>query len=850
MDILARRYNEPMNIKNRARRTISALLSVALLHATIAPEVWAQVHVGDVSAPVGNGGASAAGSAASASAGAAGPALSLPASAITGPSASLFGAPSAAAVAALPASAISAAPSRAANPAALAARPSAAATATSAAPAAIAAALAPTAAASTSDKGPAASKASAPSAREAADAPASIESGSRTVGVASRVSRRFAELKNYFSGRKDAGAAGAPAAAAPSSLSANDGVVRASGLAPAPKDAASDKVSSSGGDTAPPAPPAPPSEGPNDGGKSSKAPAFGLGLAGASIIGYMLTMQIGLEAQGVAMPQLTENAFKDFTLLPLVTVFASIGSMVGQPMAKFFTSKFGLGKTFYGAQALRAISLGAMVLMFGTGMMSIPLMMAFYAFNGIVTGVSSTAEGTLRKMILADKGVSQQSFRTWWQLLAESLAVPAPMIFGALVHSMGAIGAPAVTAVYPVTILLGLILAYVLKVYPLKDVKKASDAAAQAAADAAKTAADAKAATSPEAPAPKLGAWARFKGAAGQIFKNMEEGKNYVMSVPYLKYSLMAAVVFDLFNVMIYRLISPGYGKMTGGEAGLSAIQGNIVGMFSLGGLLLSIVFITMENVAKARAKKNPAPDAATAAAAERSSMLRWTLAGIPALALLATMALHVALPLAPIVFAGTNWVPSSLLAAALVPFGFLQVAASIKLNSYFQEKLPNDADKVQKALSFSGSMMTALSIVTMLALRPLFSAVSVFNPFPWLAATLLPAAAIGLFILYRKLTAATKPEAIAQAEADQKANEGKPSKPSGYVGLILGIVAAAVVITALPMIPGVAGFIASLGVGGKFALNLALTLLLPVAGAFLNLRRNKAKSAPSSPSR
>ncbi len=126
-------------------------------------------------------------------------------------------------------------------------------------------------------------------------------------------------------------------------------------------------------------------------------------------------MQVGLEAQGVAMPQLTENAFKDFTLLPLVTVFASIGSKIGQPMSKFFTEKFGLAKTFYAAHALRAVSLGAMVVLFGTGMMSMPLMMAFYFVNGIVTGVAATAEGTLKKLILAEKGVSQQSFRTWWQ---------------------------------------------------------------------------------------------------------------------------------------------------------------------------------------------------------------------------------------------------------------------------------------------------------------------------------------------------------------------------------------------------------------------------------------------------
>src|SRR6185312_7587243 len=141
---------------------------------------------------------------------------------------------------------------------------------------------------------------------------------------------------------------------------------------------------------------------------------------------------------------------------------------------------------------------------FGTGMMSMPLMMAFYFMNGIVTGVAATAEGTLKKLILTEKGVSMQSFRTWWQLLAESLAVPAPIIFGGLVATLGAMGAPLVTAVYPVTILLGLILAYILHVYPLKDVKKASDqAAAQVnAASPAPEAAPAGEAAKPQETAP------------------------------------------------------------------------------------------------------------------------------------------------------------------------------------------------------------------------------------------------------------------------------------------------------------------------------------------------------------
>lgn len=848
-----------MKLKDKALRATSLILSFALVQLSFGPEAIAQVvQVTAVPAPV--GGVSGAAGSASNAAPVNAMALQMPAGAITG--SPIAAVPSAFAAApqvalALPVSAISNTSLHAVAAPALAAAPAASAAPT---PGHGAPALAVSPAASAPEKGDEKARLSAqtPAATPVASASAEkLESGPRTATAGSRMSRRIAELKSFFSVRRDAGAIAAASneSASVSAAVADAGALRSSGLAAASKPS-DDKISQGGGDNAPPAPasPAP---------KKSKAAWFGLGAAGISIIAYALTMQVGLEAQGVAMPQLTQNAFKDFTLLPLVTVFASIGSMIGQPMSKYFTEHFGLAKTFYAAHALRALSLGAMVVLFGTGMMSMPLMMAFYFMNGIVTGVAATAEGTLKKLILTEKGVSMQSFRTWWQLLAESLAVPAPIIFGGLVATLGAMGAPLVTAVYPVTILLGLILAYILHVYPLKDVKKASDQAAAQTKDAA-SAPSAEAASAP-APAPageaakspetakaKTGVWGGMKSAAAKIFGNMEDGKNYVMSIPYLKYSLMGAVAFDLFNILIYRLIAPGYGKMTGGAAGLSAVQGNIVGMFSLGGLLLSVVFITMESMAKKKAAKNgTTPEAA--AAAERSSMLRWFMVGIPALALLATMSLHIALPFAPLMLLGTNWMPSSVLAAALVPFGFFQVASSIKLNSYFQEKLPQDAGKVQKALAFSGSVMTALSILTILAMRPLFTAVEVFNPFPWLAMALLPIG-VGLFFLRRKLASATTPEAMAAADAELAAHEADPNaaaKPvGGYVGLILGIVAAAVVITALPMIPGVAGALAALSVLMRFGVNLGLTLLIPAAGYFIGRAKGRKSAKKADPSK
>ncbi len=65
-------------------------------------------------------------------------------------------------------------------------------------------------------------------------------------------------------------------------------------------------------------------------------------------------------------------------------------------------------------------------------------------------------------------------------------------------------------------------------------------------------------------------------------------------------------------------------------------------------------------------------------------------------------------------------------------------------------------------------------------------------------------------------------------------------SKAGGYVGIILGVLAAALILTALPFVPGLGGWVKALGVLGKFALHLGVALAGPIAGYFADraLRR------------
>jgi len=797
-------------------RVVAAVLAFALVQASFGTQAWAQVvNVGAISAPV--GGSAAAAVNVPAAGGSFTPALSLSNASLG----TTFSAPSIA-----PVPQLSQAAAFAAAPSAFSFAPSAAPSidASRAVPSALVPVAAPVPAAASKADAPA-PDASPAAASEAASkaAPTTVRTGPLTGRAASKASSIISGVRAFFGGKS---AESVPAAreAAAVLTGAPLSAPHTSDLEPSTERGAL-LPQSGGGKNEPPAPPSKP-----EGAKGKGW--FGLGAIVAALIGGMLIMQLGLEAQGAAMAQLTEDSFGDFSILAQVAIFASIGSMIGQQLAQFFSVKFGLTKTFYAAHTFRAVSLATMVILLGTGHMALPLMFVFYALNGVVTGVAATAEGTLRKFLLAQQGVSQQKFRTWWQLLAEIVAVPAPMILGGLVLT---IGASWITALYPATILLGLMLFLMLKVIPLGAAKRIENMVADAGKAAAMTEKSSAPMTEKPSARSAEGAWQKVKNAFKQIFANMEEGKDFVFKNAVLKYSLAGAVIFDLMNVLIYRLITPGYGKLVAGSAGMAAVQGNLVGMFSLGGLLLAAVFVILEKRDK---KKNAGRTPDELLAAERSSMLRWTMLGIPALGLLGVMAFNLVLPFAPLMFMDINWVPSTMLAAALIPFGFMQVAASIKLNSYFQERLPADSAKVQKALAFSGSAMTALSIVLMLALKPLFGDLAAFNPFPYLAMALVPLGA-AVFFIQRKLANATKPENLKLA-----ADAPGEKTAGGFVGILLGVITAALLLSFVPSIPAVAGFMAGLGILGKFALHLGVALAIPTAGWFadraLRKRANK----------
>ena len=191
-----------MKTKNLALRATTLTLSFALIQVSFGPEAWSQIvpMVGGLSAPVG-GASSAAGSANFAASGGGAATLQIPTASLTASPTASTPSPFAAAqlpVPSLPVPAIGAAAPAAGSafsPAAFAAAPI---EQPRSAPA-----LSASAAASLPAKID--SESSAPTPAVAPNAGFVFQTGPRTAGIGARMSLRFAELRNFFSGRKDAG---------------------------------------------------------------------------------------------------------------------------------------------------------------------------------------------------------------------------------------------------------------------------------------------------------------------------------------------------------------------------------------------------------------------------------------------------------------------------------------------------------------------------------------------------------------------------------------------------------------------------------------------------------------------
>jgi hypothetical protein len=694
-----------MKIPSRPRRVVASVLALALLHATVGTPVWAQVvGVGAISAPV--GGSAAAAVNAPVAGGSFSPALSLS-------NAGLIGTLSAPSIAPIP------------QLSGVAAAPSALSIAPSAAPSVdasrvVPAALVPAAVAAAASKSDAPKLDAAPAAASKA-APAALKTGPLTGSAASKAASIIAGVRAFFGGKS---AESVPAAqeAAAVLTAAPLSAPHASDLTPAQEDAAHAEAAQ--GKNEPPAPPAAPEDG---GGKSW----FGLGKSAVFFIGSLVVAQIGVEALGAAMPALVQKTFGDFTVVAQLGIFASIASIVGRQLGPIAVTKWGLRKVYLVGTATRIVSISILCALLATGHMTLPLMMVFYCINGLIGGVTMTAESSIPPALMGGSQAKIEKFWTWEQTLLEIIGVSGPIVTGAVVVSMGFL--PALIA-FPATFAIALAILF----FTLRIPQKVE---AMRLVDLQKKQSD-----------PKTGG---VKNAFGQFFHRIAEGAKLVWHNPLLRTSFIAYTVYTMLNPFLYSMIAPAYGIRLVGADNMAAVYGLLTGLYSLGGLLGGFVMIREQKKLTAAKQKGMTDGEETEAL--RQSMLKWMKWGAVGLAAILTLAFPIAPLSAFVALPGfLSWAGAlTLPALALIPFGVAQVIATVKLRSYFQAKVPEG--RMPEAMGFFGSASLAVSTVGLLALKYLFKGVAGFTPF-WIIAALMIPLAIYYLYLTRSLNKASAP--------------------------------------------------------------------------------------------
>jgi len=654
-------------------RALAAFLAFALVHVSFGSQAWAQV-IGAVNAPVGG------------SAVAPVHPFSSPVTPVNAVSASLSNAGPAGSflAASLPPaafphpSAVSAAASAAVTPGALVARPSAVA----AVPGKV------------SETGP-----------------VTLQAGPRTGRIAGKTAAVIAGVRAFFGGKT---VENVPAAEGAVALDAPLSAAHALGLTPTADDGALD-ARSDGGKNEPPVPPTAP-----DAGGANKG-WFGLGRAAVFFIGALVVGQIGVEALGSAMPALVQKTFGDFTVVAQLGIFFSIASIIGRQLGPLAVTKWGLRKTYLLGTATRIVSISALCFLLATGHMTLPLMMAFYCMNGLIGGVTMTAETSIPPALMGSNQAKIEKFWTWEQTLLEIIGVAGPIVTGAVVTSMGFL--PALLA-FPAAFAIALaILFFTLRIPQKVEAMRLADLK-----------------NKKNDPQGVNG----VRGAFGQFFHRVAAGAKLVWRNPLLRTSFLAYTVYMMLNPFLYSMIAPAYGILLVGADHMASVYGLLTGLYSFGGLLGGFLMIR-EQKKLHEAKKKGMSDAEESEALRRS-MLKWMKWGAAGLLSILTLAVPIS-PLGALLhlpgflsWAGALTLP----AVALIPFGVAQVIATVKLRSYFQAKVPEG--RMPEAMGFFGSASLAVSTLGLLALKYLFKNVGGSTPFMIIAALMIP---LGVYYLY-----------------------------------------------------------------------------------------------------
>lgn len=447
---------------------------------------------------------------------------------------------------------------------------------------------------------------------------------------AREVQARFDELKAAFD-EKEAEAAVAAAAAPGAAL---------------PSAEISDQ-------RAPNEPPKPPSE--------PRAKSwFGFTKPLAFFLLALVLAQVGIEAQNAGLPPLIAKVFGSASVVADVGMTAALAELVGTLASPIVAKKLGLKGAYLWSTGLRVATGGLIAGLLAAGWLSVGGLVALFAVDAALLGVSLITEKSIPAVILNQDQRKLEHFKAARQTAIEVVATVVPIATGALVAAMGFI--PALVA-FPVAVAASIALVSLTLKFPGKVSGLDGNGL----------------------PGPG-------EGSLRSYFDHLKEGVLQVARTPALRYSVLTYSLVYVPLSLVYWFIAPAYALHLAGaghETLAAAYGGMMIGLYSLGGIVAGLW--TMRQQRRERDE-----------AAMRTSMLRWTVACALGMTLFAALAVP----------AGPLWGSLTLPALALFLFGIPQVIAKLKLESFFQSRAPKGkVDDATAVLESASSIVIVLGL-------------------------------------------------------------------------------------------------------------------------------------------
>jgi MFS family permease len=449
----------------------------------------------------------------------------------------------------------------------------------------------------------------------------------------------------------------------------------------------------------------------------------GLGRPAWWFIASLLAAQVGIEVLFGALPLLVQKMFGDFGAVAHLAVVSSFASIFGRQISPIVIERFGEKKAYVGSYLARLGLIAAMIGLLYSGSITLPIMIGLHSANLFIGGVTGTAYNSIPPLLVGQKSDKLERFWSISQTLTEIVAVATPILSGILISRLGFM--PALLSI-PFAILASMLMVWKKVRMPVR--------------------AGARSANVPSGAKP---------GWLAKLFR----GAHVVWENPVLRTSFIAYSLVLMLNPFLYGMLGPGYALRVVGEANAelaASVGGWLTGFYSLGGMLGGAV-MAMEGASLAKAREEGLLSEGQVEGALRKSLLRWVVLGTASMALLATMAVPMGtlgslVPLPEfLAWAGGLTLP----AIALIPFGVAQVVAMLKLQSFFQARVPRPEDMAD-AMGFFGSASLAIATAGLLGLKVLFESFSGLTPFLYFSAMLVPVAAV-LLALNRTLARQTR---------------------------------------------------------------------------------------------